>query len=306
VGIHAVETPQDGDSSVVLLYFIAAFAVIVPAVLGPLLAYRPGRRIARSRVAARTRLALEGLIGALGRPVTAIVAVLAFSAAVIAVFWPIGVLAHRLENVVDWPVLLWVTDRRNPDFEQVNWFYTALGDRYPLKWVTVVGALLFAAIWLAMPALRKRFWLPLVAILAAFPLEQYVQSIVGSGVNRGHPPTGLGSYPSGGIARVVMTFGAIALFVALTWKMGRRWHVLLGTVVLIMATYEGYSRIYTQKHWLTDVISGLIFGPALFLGYALAVGILVGRYPRPAPTPAAVTEAVAAPAAAPVATANAS
>jgi membrane-associated phospholipid phosphatase len=103
-----------------------------------------------------------------------------------------------------------------------------------------------------------------------------------------------------------MTFGAIALFVALTWKMGRRWHVLLGTVVLIMATYEGYSRIYTQKHWLTDVISGLVFGPALFLGYALAVGILVGRYPRPTPTPAAATEAVAAPAAEPVATANAS
>jgi membrane-associated phospholipid phosphatase len=293
VGIHAVETPQDGDSSVVLLYFIAAFAVIVPAVLGPLLAYGPGRRIARSRVAARTRLALEGLIGALGRPVTAIVAVLAFSAAVIAVFWPIGVLAHRLENVVDWPVLLWVTDRRNPDFEQVNWFYTALGDRYPLKWVTVVGALLFAAIWLAMPALRKRFWLPLVAILAAFPLEQYVQSIVGSGVNRGHPPTGLGSYPSGGIARIVMTFGALALFASLTFKLGRKWNIVLGTIVFVMAAAEGYSRIYVQKHWLTDVISGLMFGPALFFGYALAVCVLVGSYPRTQPPPAEASGSVA-------------
>jgi hypothetical protein len=278
---------------VVLLYFIAAFAVIVPAVLGPLLAYGPGRRIARSRVAGRTRLALEGLVGALGRPVTAIVAVLAFSAAVIAVFWPIGVLAHRLENVVDWPVLLWVTDRRNPDFEQVNWFYTALGDRYPLKWVTVVGALLFAAIWLAIPALRRRFWLPLVAILAAFPLEQYVQSIVGSGVNRGHPPTGLGSYPSGGIARIVMTFGALALFASLTFKLARKWNITLGTIVFVMAAAEGYSRIYVQKHWLTDVISGLPFGPALFFGYALAVCVLAGSYPRTDPPPVEASETVA-------------
>ena len=286
----------------VLLYFIAAFAVIVPAVAGPLLAYGPGRRLARGRLATKTRESVAGLVVTLGRPMTALVFVLFWAAAVIAVFWPVGILAHRLENVIDWPVLLWVTDRRSPGFEDFNWWYTTLGDRDPLKIVVVVAAVLFAPFW------RKRFWIPLVAILVSFPLEQYVQAILSGMVNRGHPPTGLGSYPSGGIARIVMTFGAIALFVALTWQLNRRWHVLLGTVVLIMATYEGYSRIYTQKHWLTDVISGLIFGPALFLGYALAVGILVGRYPRPAPTPtpAAATEAVAAPAAEPVATANAS
>ncbi|GAA3914778.1 phosphatase PAP2 family protein [Actinoplanes auranticolor] len=286
----------------VLLYFIAAFAVIVPAVAGPLLAYGPGRRLARGRLAAKTHQAVAGLVVTLGRPMTALVFVLFWAAVIVAVFWPVGILAHRLENVIDWPVLLWVTDRRSPGFEDFNWWYTALGDRDPLKIVVVVAAVLFAPFW------RKRFWIPLVAILASFPLEQYVQAILAGMVNRGHPPTGLGSYPSGGIARVVMTFGAIALFIALTWKLRRRWHVLLGTVVLIMATYEGYSRIYTQKHWLTDVISGLLFGPALFLGYALAVGILAGRYPRPVPPPAAAEAEVpveAAPAAAPVVSATA-
>jgi hypothetical protein len=34
-----------------------------------------------------------------------------------------------------------------------------------------------------------------------------------------------------------------------------------------------------QKHWFTDVISGLLFGPALFLGFAVAVCVLAGRYP---------------------------
>jgi membrane-associated phospholipid phosphatase len=259
------------------MYFIAAFCVVVPAVAGPLLAWGPGRRLGRSRLVAKTREAVAGLVVTLGRPLTSLVFVLFWAAAVIAVFWPLGILAHSLEEAVDWPVLLWVTDRRNPSFEDFNWAYTLLGDRDPLKPVVVVSALVFAALW------RKRFWIPLVAILASFPLEQYVQAIVSGMVNRGHPPTGLGSYPSGGIARIIMTFGAIALFVALTWKLSRRWHVVLGTVVLVMATYEGYSRIYVQKHWITDVISGLLFGPALFLGFAVAVCVLAGRFPRAEP-----------------------
>lgn len=268
----------------VLLYFIAALAVVVPAVAGPLLAYGPGRRLARGRLASLTREAVAGLVTTLGRPVTALVFVLFWAALTVAVFWPVGLLAHSLEDAVDWPVLLWITERRNPTFEDFNWVYTALGDRDPLKKVVLVAAVVFAVLW------RRRFWIPLVAILASFPLEQYVQAILAGMVDRGHPPTGLGTYPSGGIARIVMTFGAIALFVALTWRLRRRWHVALGTVVLVMASYEGYSRMYTQKHWLTDVITGLVFGPALFLGYAIAVCVLAGRYPRTGSPAAAVTE----------------
>lgn len=290
-----------GTGSVVLLYFIAAFAVIVPAIAGPLLAHWPGRRLARSRVAAKTRESVASLVVTLGRPVTSLVVVLFWAALIVAVFWPIGILAHSLEDAVDWPVLLWVTDRRSPSFEEFNWVYTALGDRDPLKIVVMAAAVVFAVLW------RRRFWIPLVAILASFPLEQYVQAVISGMVDRGHPPTGLGSYPSGGIARVVMTFGAIALFAALTWKMSRRWHIVLGTAVFVMATYEGYSRIYTQKHWITDVISGLLFGPALFLGFALAAGVLAGRYPTPPPPArqdrtgsAAENPAAAAPSAVPV------
>jgi membrane-associated phospholipid phosphatase len=263
-----------GTVGVVTLYFIAALAVLVPAVAGPLLAYGPGRRIGGSRAAARVRTAVEGLIVAFGRPGAALTVVLAWAAAVVAVFWPLGELAHSLENAVDWPVLTWVGPRRNPAFEEVNWVYTALGDRDPLKWVTGVGAVVFAVLW------RRRFWIPLVAIGAQFPLEQYVQAIVSGMVDRGHPPTGLGSYPSGGIARIVMVFGTLALFAALTWRMSRRAHVALGTVVLVLASLEGYSRIYVQKHWFTDVVAGLLFGPVLFAGFALAVCVLAGRYPR--------------------------
>ena len=255
----------------VTLYVIAALAVLLPLAIGPLLAAGPGRRFARSAAARRISAAVAGLVDSLGRPGAALVVVLAWTAAVVAVFWPLGRLAHSLEDAVDWPVFSWVTSRRNASFEEFNWYYTALGDRYPLMWVTLAGAIVFAVLW------RRRFWIPLVAILAQFPVEQYVQAVVSGMVNRGHPPTGLGTYPSGGIARICMVFGTLALFAALTWRIGRRGRVALGTFVLLLATYEGYSRLYTQKHWFTDVISGLLFGPALFLGFAVAVCVLAGR-----------------------------
>lgn len=263
-----------GTSSLVTLYVIAVLAVLLPLVAGPLLAAGPGRRIARGPAARRTRAAVAALVGTLGRPGAAAVVLLAWLSAVVAVFWPLGRLAHALEDAVDWPVLTWISARRDPAFEQINWFYTALGDREPLKWVTVAGAIVFAVLW------RRRFWIPLVAILAQFPIEQYVQAVVSGMVDRGHPPTGLGTYPSGGIARICMVFGTLALFAALTWRIGHRGRVALGTAVLVLATYEGYSRLYTQKHWLTDVLAGLLFGPALFLGFALAVGVLAGTVAR--------------------------
>ncbi|MFG2057955.1 phosphatase PAP2 family protein [Micromonospora sp. NPDC048930] len=259
-----------------LIYACGAFAVLVPAVLVPWLAVRWAPAVAASRSADRLRVAVAGLTAAVGRLGAAGAVLLAGSAAVVALCWPLGEALSRLEPHVDHPVFDYVHARRAEPWAGINSFVTAIGDRYPLKWVTVVAAVALAVAWR-----RRRWWLPLVALPLQFVVEQYTQEILARVVDRGHPPTDLGTYPSGGCARVAMTFGTILVFVALTGRIPRRVRIGLVTGLSVLVCVEGYTRVYAEKHWFTDVIGGWIFGTLLTGVMVLAVLVAEGRV-RPA------------------------
>ncbi|MEU5725384.1 phosphatase PAP2 family protein [Micromonospora sp. NPDC047738] len=260
----------------ILIYVCGVLAVLVPAILVPWLASRWAPAVAGSRAAGRLRVAVAGLTAAFGRLGAAVVVLLAGSAAVVAVCWPLGEALSRLEPHVDHPVFEYVHARRVDGWAEVNSFVTAIGDRYPLKWVTVVAALVLAVAWR-----RRRWWIPLVALPLQFVVEQYTQEILKLVVDRGHPPTDLGTYPSGGCARVLMTFGTILVLAALTWRMPRRVRVTLATALAMLVTVEGYTRVYAEKHWLTDVVGGWIFGSLLTGVMVLAVLVAEGRFRSP-------------------------
>lgn len=249
------------------IYLLAAAAALVPATLVPLLAGRGWPAIVSSRTAGRARRATAGL----GRVPAALVTLLACSAAVIVVCWPLGEALSRAEQAVDRPVFRWVQQRQQGSWTHLNAWITLIGERSQLKVVCLVAAVVFAVLW------RRRWWVPVLAMGGQFVLEQYVQEILKRVVDRGHPPTALGTFPSGGCARVIMTFGTIALLAALTWRISARGRVMLCTAVAVAASIEGYTRVYLQKHWLTDVIGGWLFGGMLLLGFALSVCVLVGR-----------------------------
>ncbi|MEW1585651.1 phosphatase PAP2 family protein [Micromonospora vinacea] len=259
----------------VLIYVLGALSVLVPMLLVPMLATRWVPAVRASRLADRLRLAVAGLTEAFGRLGAALVVLLAGCAAVVTICWPLGELLSKLEPTLDHSVFDYVHARRVDTWADINSFITAIGDRYPLKWVTVVAAIGFAFAWR-----RRRWWIPLVAMPLQFVVEQYTQQILALTVNRGHPPTDLGTYPSGGCARVMLTFGTIAVLAGLTWNIPRRGRIAIATALTVLVSVEGYTRIYAERHWFTDVIGGWIFA-TLLLGVMVLTVLVAENRVRP-------------------------
>lgn len=136
---------------------------------------------------------------------------------------------------------------------------------------TRTAGLVFSVL-LAFVAGRRRWWAPAILILSVIVVEKYQQSMLATIVDRGHPPTTLGTYPSGGCARLISVYGVILFAILELARAGRRTRVLAWTVLAAAAFMEGYSRWYLNKHWVTDVLGGWFYG-----GLLLVVAVFAGR-----------------------------
>ena len=255
-----------------LALFIVGAAVV--ALVVALLRVRPqgdNQRVAA--ISARARAVQGALLDTLPGWAAALGVLLAGTAATIAVFWPLGSIFKVLEPRVDLPLFRFAQARQgHATWTAINELFTQMGNRPQVKVVCVIAALVLGVLW------RKRaWWVPVVVIAAAFGFEKYSQAILGKVVARGHPPTTLGTYPSGGCARILAIYGIILYLVVITprdsVRAGRLW--LFGG--LSMAAYiEGYTRIFLLEHWFTDVVGGWIFGSAL-LGVLVAATATLAR-----------------------------
>ncbi len=117
---------------------------------------------------------------------------------------------------------------------------------------------------------------PAVLIMAAYEIEHQLQHTLKLLADRKGPvPPDLGAFPSGGVARLVSTYGLIVyLILRHLGKTRSKLAVALWTL-LAAATYtESYSRLYLGKHWISDIFGGLVFGVILLLVLIVAAQML--------------------------------
>ncbi|HEX6468675.1 MAG TPA: phosphatase PAP2 family protein [Streptosporangiaceae bacterium] len=221
----------------------------------------------------------------------------------VAVLWPLGRAALRLEAAWDRPVFDWFRDHQaGAGWHRLMETLTQMGNRFVIYWITVA-----VAVGLALLAPRGRRWAPPALAVLAVLIEQVVRVGLLKVVDRGHPPTSLGTWPSGGVGRIIAIYGFL-LFLFF-WCARRRFPRLAtrplalaaGWLLAVMSVVEGYTRVYLLKHWLTDVLGGYVFGVLLLAVFVYAAGALLdgeaaagaeARTPEAAPADRAPTLSV--------------
>jgi undecaprenyl-diphosphatase len=141
---------------------------------------------------------------------------------------------------------------------------------------TTWGASLAAGGCLAVTWSRRR-WLPLIALATLIVGDHFVVHSIHHFIHRVGPPNSpLGAFPSGGAERCVVFYGLIAYLIWREFIRTRRGGWWAAAAVAALAFNEGYSRTYLTLHWLTDVLSGWIYGALLLAALMVAIRVVAG------------------------------
>ena len=219
---------------------------------------------------ARTRLTES--VGAIGAFAILLVAGALAVTVVVAVF---GLGVALLEDSLDWWAFHLADRQRTAGWARVMNVATQMGNVPQTRTAGVVFSVLLAF------AVPRRRWAPAMLILSVIVVEKYQQKLLATIVDRGHPPTTLGTYPSGGCARLISIYGTILFLILVITHAGRRTRILAWTLLWAAAFVEGYSRWYLNKHWVTDVLGGWVYGGLLLAVAMFAGGALMKRGQQP-------------------------
>jgi membrane-associated phospholipid phosphatase len=113
--------------------------------------------------------------------------------------------------------------------------------------------------------------LPLLGLAAvvALALTKWI-------INKPRPSLRGYGFPSGHVFGVTV-FVVIAVYLLWRFEAPPRWQQAARVGGALFIALVGYSRLYVNAHWLSDVIGGLLVGVA----FALGAMLVVDRHPRP-------------------------
>ena len=228
----------------------------------------------------------DALVRGYGKLVAFLVALAAGTGATLVVCMVVGVGARAFDDE-DWRFFHWVAGEQNHAMTQLMKILTQIGGTLEMRIAAVVVGVILVA-------LKPRFaWVTVLALFCLMALQFELAQILGLAIHRGHPPVGHGTYPSGGVSRLVALSGVVLLLVTRMWQVSP-WVIRAGwAVVALLGWTELYSRVYLGKHFVSDAVGGAIFGVMLIIAVGVAIGAVTsnrvtvadsaGTAPDPAP-----------------------
>lgn len=269
-----------GAILVAVVFFALVLSAVVLVVAGaPRMSY--GRHIREFR--SRYGVVVETCVQQFGRVGAAVAVFFVGVSSTILVCYLAGRLAHALQGPIDWHIFRWFQSHQVSGWSHAWRILTNVGGLKQSRMLAALGFIVFPIVYRIS---GRRWWMPLTVLAAGFVGEYYLQTLLESVVRRGHPPTTLGSYPSGGMARIMVFYGLFVFFVLrLRRSRAPRAWAIGWSLVGVCAAIEAYARTYNLEHWFTDVVGGLLFGTLLLGLLCVVFDILDNTQHGVVPTP---------------------
>ena len=242
--------------------YVGGLAVVIAAAAGSV---RPVSALVQ-RVTEPGRPVVDALVRGYGRVVAFFVLLFAGTGATLIVGMAVGLGAHAF-GPEDWRFYHWVSGEQSHALTRLMLVLTQIGNTPETRIAAVVVGVILVA-------LRPRFaWVIVLALVSVMALQFELAHILGLAIHRGHPPIGHGTYPSGGVSRLIALSGVVLLLCAVLWHPIKSWVVRIGwAVVAALGWTELFSRVYLGKHFVSDAVGGAVFGVMLILTVGLAIG----------------------------------
>jgi membrane-associated phospholipid phosphatase len=183
--------------------------------------------------------------------------------------------AHQAVADVDYGVRTWVALLRYEFLNLPMRVLTGLGDSFGL--IPLIG-LGMALLWRA----SRRWAIALPFLMLGAGVLQYLMKW---GANRPRPNDAPWGFPSGHVLSLAVFFGLMVWLVATASRRRRRWRIAAAAVSAATVAGVAFSRLYLDKHWLSDLAGGLMAGMAYLLLAIWVVEVVIVDRRGPTPPP---------------------